>query len=74
MDTVKMNKNECDIEHVTLVTEEYGDEVLCAGWNPQLLLASESPVTQLNRHVALPADLANVDVDSFLKKMYESQG
>jgi hypothetical protein len=37
------------------------------------VLAGESPVTQLNRHVALPADLANVDVDTFLKKMYEYQ-
>lgn len=73
MNTVIINKNECDIEHEAPVVEEYGDEVLSAGWNPQLVLASESPVAPLNSHVALPAELANVDVDTFLKKMYEYQ-
>jgi hypothetical protein len=55
------------------VDEEYGEEVLCAGWNPQLTLAAESPVAQINRHVNLPADLAYMDVDTFLKTMYEYQ-
>jgi hypothetical protein len=73
MATIIKNTNECDVEHETLVIEEYGDEVLCAGWNPQLAQVGDSPVTQHNRHINLPADLANVDVDTFLKKMYEYQ-
>lgn len=71
MDTLVMDANGCDIEHEALVVEEYGDEVMCAGWNPQLTLVAESPVAQVNRHVNLHADLANIDVDAFLKKMYE---
>jgi len=30
-------------------------------------------VAQINRHIYLPADLASVDIDAFLKKMYEHQ-
>ncbi len=73
MDTIVMSFNGCDIEVEAPVMEEYGEEVMCAGWNPQLTLAGESPVTQLNKHVDLPADLGNIDIDVFLKKMYEYQ-
>ena len=73
MDTIVMNMDGCDTEHETLCVEEYGDEVLCAEWNPQLSLADDAPVAQINKHVDLPADLASVDVDTFLKTMYENQ-
>jgi hypothetical protein len=63
--------NGCEIEREAPVNEEYGDEVLCAGWNPQLTLAAENPVSQIDRHDGLPANLANMDIDNFLKKMYE---
>ena len=73
MDTLVNGLNGCDIEHAALVVEEYGDEVMCAGWNPQLTLLGESPVAQINKHINLLADLAGIDVDAFLKKMYESE-
>lgn len=73
MDTIVMNMNGCDIEQEALMVEEYGEEVMCVGWNPQLTLARESPVAQINGHVDLPADIAYVDIDAFLKKMYEYQ-
>jgi hypothetical protein len=73
MDTIVMNVNGCDIEVEAPVIDEYGEEVMCAGWNPQLALAGDGPVAQLNRHIELPADLGNMDVDAFLKKMYEYQ-
>lgn len=73
MAAIVMNMNGCDVEHEVVVSEEYGDEVLCAGWNPQLTLAAEGPVAQVNGHVNLPADLANVDIDTFLKRVYECQ-
>ena len=73
MDTVNNKINKCDTEHEAPVIEEYGDEVMCAGWNPQLALAGEGPVAQLNRHGNLPADLAMMDIDAFLKRMYEYQ-
>jgi hypothetical protein len=73
MDTLVMDTNGCDIEQEALVVEEYGDEVMCAGWNPQLTLVDEVPVAQINKHVNLQADVASIDVDVFLKKMYESE-
>ena len=73
MDSVVMDMNGCNIEHEALVIEEYGEEVMFAGWNPQLTLLGESPVAQINRHVSLLTDLANMDIDAFLKKIYEYQ-
>jgi hypothetical protein len=70
MDTIVMGSI---IEQETQVVEEYGDEVLCAEWNPQLAQVAELPEAELNRHVVLPADLVNEDVDTFLNRMYESQ-
>jgi hypothetical protein len=71
MSTLVMDMNGSDIELAAPAIEEYSDEVMCAGWNPQLTLVGESSVAQTNRHVNLTADLASVDVDAFLKKMYE---
>jgi hypothetical protein len=53
-----------------LPPEEYGAEVLCAGWNP-LVAAAVEPV----KHVCgkLLADLSAVDPDVFLKQFYRSQ-
>ena len=68
MNTIVMNTgNEASM------LEQYGEEVMCAGWNPQLTLMGDSAFTQTNKHANLPADLASVDVDAFLKKMYEYQ-
>jgi len=71
MTTIVMNMSGCDAGQEAPATEEYSDEVLCAGWNPQLLQVGDSPVAQINKHVNLLADLAGIDVDAFLKKMYE---
>lgn len=74
MKTIVMNIDGCDIKHETLMAQEYGEEVLCEGWNPQLALARESRIEQqVDKRVYLPSDLAGVDVDAFLKKMYEYQ-
>ena len=73
MTTIVIEPNGCDIAHETHIDEEYGEEVMCAGWNPQLPLAAESPVTQINRHVNQPAGLADVDIDMLLKRLYEFQ-
>lgn len=73
MNTLVIDMNGCDTGLEAPVVEEYGDEVLCAGWNPQLTQTSESPVAQINKHMNLLADLAITDIDAFLKKMYEYQ-
>lgn len=73
MGTTAANMNGGSIEHEALWVEEYGEEVMCAGWNPQLSLLRESPFARTNKYAALP-DPAIPDVDAFLKKMYEYQG
>lgn len=73
MNTVMMNMSSYSIENETTIVEEYGDEVMYAGWNPQVAVASEQPPALIDKHVTLPAGLANVDVDIFLQKMYEYQ-
>ncbi len=73
MGTTATNMNGCSIEHKALTAEEYGEEVMCAGWTPQLSLLAENPFARTNKYAALPADLASLDVDAFLKKMYEYQ-
>lgn len=71
MSTLVIDMNGCNTEQEAPAVEEYGDEVMCAGWNPQLSQVGDGPVAQVNKHVNLLADLAGVDIDAFLKKMYE---
>lgn len=71
MDIIAMGMSGCDTEQDARMTEMYGEEVMYAGWNPQLSLVSDNPVVQSNKQISLPSDLASVDVDAFLRKMYE---
>ncbi len=64
---------ECVIDRETREIEEYGEEVLFAGWNPQLALARENPLARTGRYFKLPADLGEKDCDAFLKRMHECQ-
>lgn len=48
---------------------EYGEEVLNAGWNPQLALQQYAP----SEHHDLPHHLAKMDADAFLTRMYTCQ-
>ena len=50
--------------------EEYGAEVLCAGWNPLVAVVLE-PVKQVCGK--LLADLSAGDAEVFLKQFYRSQ-
>jgi hypothetical protein len=68
--TIVMNMSGYEIEREPAAAEEYGDEVLCAGWNPQLALACETPVNKAVKPASLPAELAHANVDEFLQKMY----
>lgn len=49
------------------------DEVMCAGWNPQLALVGERPVASMDKHAGFPDALACVNADTFLQKMYKFQ-
>lgn len=68
MGTFCMDMGSYEIKRGEATVSDYGDEVLCAGWIPSL--ACHQPHT---KETALPADLARVDVDAFLRKMYACQ-
>ncbi len=68
MGTFSMDMSSYEVERDAAIATDYGDEVLCAGWIPSL--ACHQPYT---KETALPADLARVDVDAFLRKMYRCQ-
>ncbi len=51
----------------------YDDEVMLAGWNPQLTLASICLSDSAIKTGMMPRPLADIDVDAFLKMMYVCQ-
>lgn len=71
--SIVMNMSGYEIEREEVLTEEYDDEVMCAGWNPQLALVGERPVAAIDKHAGFPDALACVNVDTFLQKMYKFQ-
>jgi hypothetical protein len=71
--TIVMNMSGYEIEREEIAAEEYGDEVMYAELMPQLVLVSDSHAPEVGKHTELPSELADVDVEAFLKKMYEYQ-
>jgi hypothetical protein len=71
--TIVMNMSGYEIEHLQAPVEEYGEDVLCSGWNTQLALVSVCGSARVDGHNALPSGLENVDVEVFLRKMYACQ-
>lgn len=66
---IVMDMSSYEIEHDFSRNAGYGDEVACSGWNPAVELACQQHALTEKR-TAMPAELANVDVEQFLKKMY----
>lgn len=60
---------------------DYTSEVMCAGWNPEIAtlqgkaaeLAAQLIHHQSQRTNGMPAEIAALDVDAFLERMYASQ-
>lgn len=71
--TIVMNTSGYEIEREEVAAEEYGDEVMYAEMIPQLVWVGDSHTIEVGKCTELPAKLADVDVDAFLKKMYEYQ-
>ena len=70
---VMMNMSNYEIERDSMEAE-YGDEVMCAGWNPAVaLVCQKQMVVPTGGQMPMPADLAAVDAESFLQKMYTNQ-
>jgi len=74
MSIVTMSMSDYEIEpgDSMAAKPQYDDEVLYAGWNPSLAL-QEPTSTETSQAAAMPRELATVDVESFLSKMYAFQ-
>lgn len=67
-----MNMSGYEIERDDASTLDYGEEVLNAGWVPRL--AQQEVLTQQwENRSSMSAELANVDLNVFLRKMYANQ-
>jgi hypothetical protein len=47
----------------------YGEEVMNAGWNPEVIHIVREPAPVVQSH-ELPRDLSSVNVDAFLDRVY----
>jgi len=58
----------------SLMETEYGDEVMCAGWIPAVAqMCQQQPVVSTNKLTTIPSDLATVNADLFMQRMYSCQ-
>lgn len=69
MKTMTMDMSSYEVEAELAANEEYGVEVMNAGWTPELALQPKAP----NEHHDMPRSLVLEDVNAFLSKMYASQ-
>lgn len=67
MNTFTFNMSQGNVEYNSPTTVEYDDEVLNSGWNPVVALVQLVPE---KRRSTFPTELAIVDIELFLKKMY----
>lgn len=67
MSTMTMNMSQGNIEREESVTAEYADEIMYSGWNPVIAMTQLVPE---DKHNSFPAELAAVDLELFLHKMY----
>ena len=49
MNIVDLNTNGCYVEHELLIVDEYGEEVTCKWWMPQLTSAGAGPAALFDR-------------------------
>lgn len=72
MATVIMNMGDYAIKRNAEMGDAYGEEVMSSGWNPVLDLAVQErlPAPTTRQHGPMPADLAAMDVEQFVRRMY----
>ncbi len=58
-----------EIVGTTLKNGTYGAEVMNSGWNPAVLYALSTP-PQSTLSPDLPQDLATIDIDAFMSRVY----
>jgi len=69
-----MDMSNYEIEYESIV-DDYGDEILNSGWNPEVDLVREQLqlVPASTEQSAMPEGLATEVVELFLRKMYSYQ-
>jgi len=67
MSIMMMNMSQGNIEREESAPAGYDEEIMSSGWNPVIGLVQLVPE---DKHRSFPAELANVDLEAFLKKMY----
>ena len=71
--TIVMNMSDYEIERGALEVE-YGDEIMNAGWNPDVELVQEQlQLVPTDERMTIPDDLATISAELFLRKMYSYQ-
>jgi hypothetical protein len=57
-----------------LMETEYGDEVMCAGWIPAAALMCQlQPFVSTNKLTTVQIELATVNADLFMQRIYAHQ-
>jgi len=51
----------------------YGDEEMCSGWNPALALQLYQTHSEATRAPPITANMATLEVEAFLNRMYACQ-
>lgn len=70
---VVMNMSSYETERDSMELE-YSEEVMYAGWNPAIaLVCQQQRIAPSNSQATMPPDLATLDAESFLQKMYTFQ-
>jgi len=70
---IVMDMSSYEIERDSLDVE-YSDEVMCSGWNPAInLMCQQVIVEPASRKPSMPPEVAMMDVELFLQKMYTYQ-
>lgn len=69
-----MDMSNYEIEYESIV-DDYGDEILSSGWNPEIDLVHEQLqlVPASSEQLPMPEGLATEVVELFLRKMYSYQ-
>jgi hypothetical protein len=70
MAIIKMDMCSYEIERGTVLESGCGTEIVEAGWESALQLQQ---ISHVERRSVLPAELAGVDVECFLQRMYSFQ-
>ena len=71
--SIVMNMSSYEIKR-GLIETEYSDEVMCAGWIPaDALMCQLQPFVPTNKPTTVPTDLATVNAELFMKRMYAHQ-